>query len=70
MTLGTGTVVEDSELSDTLVGDKAKIIRSILRNSLIGDEAHVEAVRGELTIGDHSEVRGQESGVRDQGVSG
>jgi len=70
VTLGAGTVVEDSELIDTLVGTKARIVRSALRNSLVGDEAVVEGVRGELTIGDHSEVRGQESGVRDQGVSG
>jgi glucose-1-phosphate thymidylyltransferase len=57
VTLGAGAVVEDSELSDTIVGDKSKIVKSTLRNSLIGEEAHVEGVRGELTIGDHSEVR-------------
>jgi glucose-1-phosphate thymidylyltransferase len=57
VTLGAGAVVEDSELRDTIVGDKSKIVRSTLRNSLVGDEAHVEGVRGELTIGDHSEVR-------------
>lgn len=67
VTLGAGTVVEDSELRDTIVGNKAKIVRSTLRNSLIGEEAHIEGVRGELTVGDHSEVRGQESGVRSQG---
>ena len=58
VTLGAGTVVEDSTLSDTLVGAKARILRARLRNSLVGDEAVVEGVRGELTIGDHSEVRG------------
>src|SRR5688500_18406107 len=70
VTLGAGSVVEDSELRDTLVGEKTTILRSVLHNSLIGDEVHVEGVRGEVTMGDHSEVRGQESGVRDQGVSG
>ena len=58
VTLSAGTVVEDSEVRDTLVGAKSKILRSTLRNSLIGDEAVVEGIRGELTIGDHSEVRG------------
>ena len=58
VTLGAGSVVEDSELQDTLVGAKARIVRSALRNSLVGEEAVVEGVRGELTIGDHSEVRG------------
>jgi glucose-1-phosphate thymidylyltransferase len=57
VTLCAGTVVEDSQLRDTLVGAKSRIVRSALRNSLIGDEAVVEGVRGELTIGDHSEVR-------------
>ena len=57
VTLGAGTVVEDSELRDTIVGPKAKIVRSRLHDSLIGDEAHVEGVHGELTIGHHSEVR-------------
>jgi glucose-1-phosphate thymidylyltransferase len=56
--LGAGTVVEDSTLSDTLVGEKAKIVRATLRKSLVGDETIVEGVCGELTIGDHSEVRG------------
>jgi len=70
VTLCAGAVVEDSQLRDTLVGAKSRIVRSTLRNSLIGDEAVVEGMRGELTIGDHSEVRGQESGVRSQGVSG
>jgi glucose-1-phosphate thymidylyltransferase len=57
VTLCAGAVVEDSQLRDTLVGAKSRIVRSALRNSLIGDEAVVEGVRGELTIGDHSEVR-------------
>jgi glucose-1-phosphate thymidylyltransferase len=69
VTLGAGTVVEDSELRDTIVGEKSKIVRSSLRSSLVGDEAVVEGLRGEVTIGDHSEVRGQESGVRNQGVA-
>jgi glucose-1-phosphate thymidylyltransferase len=56
--LGAGAVVEDSELRDTIVGDKTKIVRSSLRNSLIGDEVLIEGVKGELTVGDHSEVRG------------
>lgn len=57
--LGSGTVVEDSELRDTIVGANAKILRSTLHNSLIGDEVVVEGVRGELTVGDHSEIRGE-----------
>ena len=34
----------------------ARIRKSVLRNSLVGDDAVLEGVRGELTVGDHSEV--------------
>jgi glucose-1-phosphate thymidylyltransferase len=67
VTLGAGAVVEDSELRDTIVGEKSRIVKSSLRNSLVGDEAHVEGVRGELTIGDHSEIRGERSELGKQG---
>ena len=57
VSLGAGTVVEGSTLRDTIVGGKAQIRRSTLTNSLLGDEVVVEGVSGELTLGDHSEVR-------------
>ena len=57
VSLGAGTVVEGSTLSDTIVGGKAQIRGCTLTNSLLGDEVVVEGVRGELTLGDHSEVR-------------
>jgi glucose-1-phosphate thymidylyltransferase len=59
VSIGAGTVVERSELRDTVVGEKAKIVQSVLANSMVGDEAVVEGVRGELTVGAHSEVRGR-----------
>jgi hypothetical protein len=39
------------------VGSNTKIVGSIIENSLIGDSALVEGVKGELTLSDHSEVR-------------
>ena len=57
VSISTGTTVDRSELRDTIIGAKAKIVRSSLAHSLIGDEAIIEGVRGELTVGDHSEVR-------------
>jgi glucose-1-phosphate thymidylyltransferase len=57
VSLGAGSVVEDSTLSDTIVGSKAQIRACTLRNSLIGDEVVVEGVTGELTVSDHSEIR-------------
>ena len=57
VSLGAGTLVEGSTLRDTIVGGKAQIRGSTLANSLLGDEVVVEGVKGELTLGDHSEVR-------------
>jgi len=57
VTLEAGAHVEGSQLRDTIVGRKTRIVNSTLRNSLIGEEASVEGVRGELTIADHSEVK-------------
>ncbi len=57
VSIGAGTVIERSWLSHTIVGTKSRITGSSLKNSLIGDEVVVDGVHGELTIGDHSEVR-------------
>lgn len=57
VSIGAGTVVEGSTLHDTIVGTKAKITGSTLANSLIGDEAVLIGIKGEVTVGDHSEVR-------------
>jgi glucose-1-phosphate thymidylyltransferase len=59
VSIGRGSVIEKSELRDTLVGSNTKIVGSVIENSLIGDSALVEGVRGELTLSDHSEVRGR-----------
>jgi len=57
VSIGKGTVIEGSELSHTIVGTGAKITKSKLCNSLIGDETVLDGLRGEVTVGDHSEVR-------------
>jgi glucose-1-phosphate thymidylyltransferase len=58
VSLGSGTVIEDSTLRDTIVGQNSAIRRSQISKSLIGDGVVVEGVReGELTIGDDSEIR-------------
>ena len=59
VSIGRGSVIEKSELKDTLVGSNTKIVGSVIENSLIGDSALVEGVKGELTLSDHSEVRGR-----------
>jgi glucose-1-phosphate thymidylyltransferase len=58
VTLGTGSTVESSTLTDTIVGSKCTIKHSTLHNSLIGDDVVIEGLRGELTVSDHAEIRG------------
>lgn len=57
VSIGAGSVIESSELSHTIVGTGARITNSKLTKSLIGDETRIEGIHGEVTLGDHSEVR-------------
>ena len=57
VSIGTGSVIENATIRDSVVGEKARISRSHIANSLIGDEVVLVGVNGEVTIGDHSEVR-------------
>jgi hypothetical protein len=43
------------------MGTNCRIVRSTLVNSLIGDEVLVAGVVGEVTLGDHAEVKHAES---------
>jgi glucose-1-phosphate thymidylyltransferase len=57
VSVSAGSTIENSELRDTIVGAKSRVKASALVNSMVGDEAVVEGVRGEVTMSDHSEVR-------------
>jgi glucose-1-phosphate thymidylyltransferase len=57
VSIGSGTVIEDSEVSHSIVGSDAKIVQSRLKNSLVGDSVVLDGVEGEVTVGDHSEIR-------------
>jgi glucose-1-phosphate thymidylyltransferase len=57
VSIGAGSVIEDSEIEHTIVGERAKISRSKLINSLVGDEALIDGVKGTMTVGDNSEVK-------------
>jgi glucose-1-phosphate thymidylyltransferase len=61
VSIASGTVVEGSTLSNTIVGEKSRIMRSSLSNSMIGDEVVIEGLQGEVTLGDHSEIRAREA---------
>jgi glucose-1-phosphate thymidylyltransferase len=57
VSIGAGTVLEGSEISNSIIGTNARISKSVLKNSLVGDDAVLDGVKGEVTVGDHSEVR-------------
>jgi len=57
VSIGAGSVLDGAEISHSIVGSNAKITKSVLKNSLVGDDTVVEGVKGEMTVGDHSEVR-------------
>ena len=57
VSIGSGSVVEGSTLSDTIVGRKSRVIDSKLSHSLVGHEAVLEGVKGSVTVSDHSEIR-------------
>jgi glucose-1-phosphate thymidylyltransferase len=57
VSISAGSVVEGSELRNSVIGEKATIRRSSLDNSLVGDSVVLEGVRGEMTVGDHAELR-------------
>lgn len=57
VSISRGSVVEGSELRDAVIGEKSTIRRCTLARSLVGDGVVLEGVRGEVTVGDHSEVR-------------
>jgi len=54
VSIGAGSVLDGTEISHSIVGTNAKISRSVLKNSLVGDDTVVEGVKGEVRM----EVRG------------
>lgn len=57
VSIGAGSVIENSKVSHSIVGMNSRIARSTITNSLVGDDTVLEGVQGEVTVGDHSEVR-------------
>jgi glucose-1-phosphate thymidylyltransferase len=58
VSLGSGTTVDGSTLSDSVVGKRSKVANSKLIKSLIGDDVTIDGMIGELNITDHSRVKG------------
>ena len=52
-----GSVIRGSHVTHAVIGQKTAIVDSTLTQSMLGDHAVVEGVRGSASIGDHGEVR-------------
>lgn len=58
VSLGAGSTVRDSTISDAVIGEKSTIMSSTLHHAFIGDAVTVQGVNGSLSVGDHSEILG------------
>jgi glucose-1-phosphate thymidylyltransferase len=58
VSVSAGTVIEDSTVRDSIVGEKSKIVKSALHDSLIGNRVVLQGFNGDATVGDDSELRG------------
>lgn len=58
VSIGAGSIVEGSTLTDTIIGQTCTVKHSTLHHSLVGDDVIIERLKGELTVSDHSEIRG------------
>ena len=56
VTISAGTTVRGSRLRDTIVGEKVRLEGCDLHDSLVGNEAVLRNVSGQVDIGDHSVV--------------
>jgi len=57
VSIGEGSTIEGSTLSDVIIETNSAITASTLTHSLVGHNAVVDGLTGEVTIGDHAEVR-------------
>lgn len=56
VTLGANTKLEYSIVSDSIIGDYARIHDIVLRNSVVGNDASIGGLRHSLNIGDNTEI--------------
>jgi glucose-1-phosphate thymidylyltransferase len=62
VSLGAGAVIEGSTLVNSIIESNAHITDSSLTESLVGHHAVLSGVSGQVTVGDHSEVRVSQRG--------
>lgn len=59
VSLGAGSTVRNATVRDTVAGEKVTISNASLHDAFLGDQVLVQGVSGSMTIGDHSEIRGE-----------
>jgi glucose-1-phosphate thymidylyltransferase len=57
VSLGAGSVVRHSTITNAVIGEKATIERSHLHDAFLGDRVIVHGVHGSMSIGDDADVR-------------
>jgi glucose-1-phosphate thymidylyltransferase len=56
VTIETGSVIRNSKLRDTLIGEGTTVENAELHDSVVGSQARVSGVKGTVNLGDNSEV--------------
>jgi glucose-1-phosphate thymidylyltransferase len=60
VSISAGSTVTGTTVRDAVIGAKSRLIDCVLHDSLIGDAVLLERVHGSTTVGDNSEVRGEQ----------
>jgi glucose-1-phosphate thymidylyltransferase len=56
VSIGSGTVIENSVISNSIVGRDGRLIEVALDGSMLGDRVHVSGLSGSASLGDDSQV--------------
>ncbi len=59
VSIADGSTIRRSHIRESIVGSGSEILDCELRQSLIGDHVVARGVRGTVSLGDHSEVKGE-----------
>jgi glucose-1-phosphate thymidylyltransferase len=57
VSIGEGTTISNAVVSTSIIGEKSKIVNTILAHSMVGSHAHVEGHQSNLDIGDYCRMR-------------
>jgi glucose-1-phosphate thymidylyltransferase len=66
VSVGAGSVITDSVVRDSIIGDKTRIRAAVLTGSILGDRAAVEGVYQKVNISDDSTLAGDTTGAIDE----